>query len=105
MRRNKVNIGTAVVAVLVVIGLGSSLARNPFSLLLPAVILGGIFAFYWFSPARRKRAVKPSPRHAGKGRGEPSRFKSASAKARGRKPSPFRVIDGGKDEDGMPKYH
>ncbi len=105
MRRNKVNIWTAVIAVLVVVGLGSSVSRNPFSLLLPAVILGGIFAFYWFSPARKKRIVKPSPRQAGKGRNEPSRFKSASAKARGRKPSPFRVIDGGKDEDGMPKYH
>ncbi|MHA7962775.1 hypothetical protein ACX93W_01435 [Paenibacillus sp. CAU 1782] len=85
-----------VLLVLMVVGLFISLK----SLWLPIVIIGGIFLLYKFPPSflRKERG----------GRAQVTQKPSSSKTRRDRprsKTVPFRVIEGGKDDDETPKYH
>jgi hypothetical protein len=83
-----------VVLALIVIGIITSLVENPGRMLLPVLILGGVFLLYKFPPAAFKRQQTPrrGPIHM--------------SKAKPKRKNPFRVIDGNrKDDDDTPKYH
>jgi hypothetical protein len=84
-----------VILALVVIGLFSQMT-NPVQLIIPVVVLGAIFLLYKFppGPVRAKTKTKTQPRQS-----------AAQSKPKTRKNVPFRVIEGGKDDDNLPKYH
>lgn len=65
-------------------------------LIIPVTVFAVVFLLYKFPPSRF-RVSKPSARSAA-----PDRLKT---KSRSRKTVPFRVIEGGKDDDNQPKYH
>ncbi|WP_424766181.1 hypothetical protein [Paenibacillus sp. sgz302251] len=88
---------------LLAIGLFYSILVNPFSFIVPIVVLGGIFLLYKYPPSflrgtgsnRERPQVKQSRVTAAKTKTTRPRSKTV----------PFRVIDGGKDDDDLPKYH
>lgn len=97
--------GVIIVVVLLVIGLITSIARDPSFLIIGAAVFGVIFLLYKFPPDRwfgrqsgsaKRPQIKPSARTAQK-----MQAKTKPA----RKNIPFRVIEGGKDDDDLPKYH
>jgi hypothetical protein len=102
--RGKIIPPAAILLTLAAIGVVAALLRNPIDLIIPAVVFGIVFLLYKFPPGRVRqrnfRAPKPSARDrrkTGTGSGPGSR----------RKPLPFRVIEGGRDDDdeNRPKYH
>ncbi|EXX86668.1 hypothetical protein BG53_05680 [Paenibacillus darwinianus] len=86
------------IALIVLMGVGvvSQLIKNPVGLIIPVTVFAVVFLLYKFPPSRF-RVSKPSARSAA-----PDRLKT---KSRSRKTVPFRVIEGGKDDDNQPKYH
>ncbi|HUC90875.1 MAG TPA: hypothetical protein VMS09_02475 [Paenibacillus sp.] len=86
------------IALIVLMGVGvvSQLFQNPMGLIIPVTVFAVVFLLYKFPPSRF-RAAKPRTRPAA-----PDRLKT---KSRSRKTVPFRVIEGGKDDDNLPKYH
>ncbi|CAM4233116.1 hypothetical protein PATA110616_02140 [Paenibacillus tarimensis] len=86
-----------VLLALIIIGLIEDLTYNPIQLLIPLLIFGTVFLLYKFPPGGARRG-KPAVRKTSAS----SRSKSST---RSRKPVPFRVIEGGKDDDNLPKYH
>jgi hypothetical protein len=84
-----------VILALAVIGLFSEMT-NPVQFIIPAVVLGGIFLLYKFPPGAVRAKAKPKT---------PPRQNAAQSKPKARKNVPFRVIEGGKDDDNLPKYH
>ncbi|MBD3918673.1 hypothetical protein H8B09_07925 [Paenibacillus sp. PR3] len=101
VRRNKDQIWGIVVAALVLLGLAQIMRSGVWtSFVLPAVILGGILLLYLYPPGRARgyRASHPKPKSS-------SRTPRNNAKPRSRKPAPFKVIEGGKDDDQYPRYH
>lgn len=88
---------------LLCIGLVYGILMSPGAFIIPIVVLGGIFLLYKYPPsflggsgARRSRTqVKPSRSTAAKTKTSKPRSKTV----------PFRVIEGGKDNDDLPKYH
>ncbi|OXM16758.1 hypothetical protein [Paenibacillus herberti] len=102
MKRKTASIWMVVLSVLAVIGLFDMLLDRNYVMLLPLAVLAIIFALYKWNPGRRNAQPRIKPR--GPAAGKP-RSASTAAKNRVRKTSPFRVIDGGKDDDSMPKYH
>ncbi|RIX54171.1 hypothetical protein D3P08_07985 [Paenibacillus nanensis] len=103
-RVNKWSIGAVIIVILMAIGLVVGLLSNPLQLLLPIVIIGGIFLLYKFPPgslrghsgsSRQQTRVIPSRSAAGKPKHNRPKSKTV----------PFRVIEGGKDDDDVPKYH
>ena len=102
-RMGKWNAGAVIVFALFVIGLVVGLMMNPLQILLPIIILGGIFLLYKYPPSflggirdSRKRSYATQTRAAAP--------KSKSSRPRS-KNVPFRVIEGGKDDEDLPKYH
>ncbi|MBD2869536.1 hypothetical protein IDH41_13180 [Paenibacillus sp. IB182493] len=91
---------------LLAIGLVYSVILSPSSFIIPIVVLGGIYLLYKYPPSflrgyggsrQGRPQVKPGRAAAA--------AKSKSAKPRS-KTVPFRVIEGGKDDDDdLPKYH
>ncbi|HZG85103.1 hypothetical protein [Paenibacillus sp.] len=85
---------------LIAVGILSSLFRNPGGMLIPIIVLGGVFLLYKFPPHRWKSfSFRAKPRYA-----------PPSPKEKGRKTqrAKFRVIQGSKrddDNDNVPKYH
>ncbi len=99
----KWNVWTIAIVALAAIGLVYMLLRNPLGFVIPVVVLGGIFLLYKYPPAFLERARGNSSRsHVKPGRS--SQAKSRTSKPRS-KTVPFRVIEGGKDDDDLPKYH
>ncbi|MDQ6421069.1 hypothetical protein RB620_16700 [Paenibacillus sp. LHD-117] len=101
-------IAAIVVALLFVIGFVDGLmSSNPFNFLLPIIVLGGIFLLYKFPPSFLRRGS--SGGYAKRDRNPFAPRKSAPAKSKKDKSRsrtvPFRVIEGGKDDDDTPKYH
>jgi len=83
---------------LFLIGIGYMLWLNPRELIIPVVVFGLVFLLYKFPPGRLRlngKSARPAAR-------KPERLQ---AKPRGRKTVPFRVIEGGKEDDNLPKYH
>lgn len=99
-----------VVALLFVIGLVDGLTGPGWAqVALPIIILGGIFLLYKFPPSfmrgggssgyagRQRNAYAPPRKTAAQPRVKKDRTRSRTV--------PFRVIEGGKDDDDTPKYH
>lgn len=95
--------GAIIIFALLAIGFVVGVMKSAISLILPIVILGGIFLLYKYPPSflgGRRGASKPSTyvtqnRPSAKTKRDRPRSKTV----------PFRVIEGGKDDDDMPKYH
>lgn len=92
--------GTMIIAVVFLVLMAIGLIVSLKQLLIPIVILGGIFLLYKFPPAFL-RGARPQNTHVTR--------KTSAAKPRKERPRsktvPFRVIEGGKDDDETPKYH
>jgi hypothetical protein len=83
---------------LIGIGIVYQLILSPSRLIIPLAVFAVVFLLYKFPPGglRRSRPYKSSAA------AERSKPKSKSSQ---RKSVPFRVIEGGKDDDNLPKYH
>ncbi|WP_224722614.1 hypothetical protein [Paenibacillus vietnamensis] len=100
---NRWNVWSITIMALLVIGLVTSALQSPGAFIIPIVVLGGIFLLYKYPPSFLKGAGFGASRTYAK----PNRTaasKSKTGKTRS-KTVPFRVIDGGKDDDELPKYH
>ncbi|BBH21132.1 hypothetical protein Back11_24770 [Paenibacillus baekrokdamisoli] len=87
-----------VILLLVGAGLVSQMLANPTQMIIPVVIFGAIYLLYKFPPGGARTRTKP--------RNKPINRKEAqTTKPKSRKNIPFRVIEGGKDDDNLPKYH
>ncbi|MCQ6558174.1 hypothetical protein [Paenibacillus mendelii] len=78
------------------LGLVYQMIFFPGKLLIPVVVLGVIFLAYMLQ--QKGPRVKQRTKSA-------SRREQPSSKPKTRKTVPFRVIEGGKDDDNLPKYH
>lgn len=103
-RANKWSIGAVIIAILMVIGLVIGLKEYPLQLLLPIIIIGGIFLLYKFPPAALGGHRRGSRQQARVIPSRPTTMKSKQSRPKS-KTVPFRVIEGGKDDDDAPKYH
>ncbi|MBM7564354.1 hypothetical protein GT003_07950 [Paenibacillus sacheonensis] len=93
---------TIIILVLVVIGLVSQTISNPYQLLIPVGVFGVIYLLYKFPPGAAARSRTRQPRYKASNTRKDSQ---PSNRGKTRKNSPFRVIEGGKDDDDLPKYH
>ncbi|AZN40609.1 hypothetical protein [Paenibacillus albus] len=93
----KMSLLSIVILALVVIGIVSQTISNPYQLLIPVVVFGVVYLLYKFPPGGAR--TKAKPRYKTQSR------KDQPAKSKQRKNMPFRVIEGGKDDDNLPKYH
>ncbi|MEK3881570.1 hypothetical protein [Paenibacillus sp. PL2-23] len=104
-RPGKWDVWAIILVALFVIGLIVGLMDNLISFLLPIVILGGIFLLYKYPPSflGGKRRGPSYVKHSASASAAPKQ------KPKGNRPKsrnvPFRVIEGGKDDDDTPKYH
>ncbi|MDF2834958.1 MAG: hypothetical protein K0Q63_598 [Paenibacillus sp.] len=96
-----------VVALLFLIGIVDIVrTSNVMSLLLPIIILGGIFLLYKYPPSFLRGGSQSG--YTGRTRQSQAPRKAAAppkSKRDRSKTIPFRVIEGGKDDDDTPKYH
>ncbi len=83
---------------LIAIGIVYQLMESPSDLIIPLAVFGVVFLLYKLQPGgnRRAGAYKTG---AAADRAKPKSKNSP------RKTVPFRVIEGGKDDDNLPKYH
>ncbi|GMK46348.1 hypothetical protein PghCCS26_34770 [Paenibacillus glycanilyticus] len=94
------NASSIIVLTLLAIGILYGIGQHLTSFLIPIIVLGGIFLLYKYPPntwGTHVRVRQQQP-HVKQTRTTP-RQKPKSRRA------PFRVIDGGKDDDDLPKYH
>lgn len=97
----KLSLPAIIILVLVVIGLVWQTISNPYQLLIPVVVFGAIYLLYRLQPGAAGKARHKPPRHkAGRRKDQ-----QQANRAKTRKNMPFRVIEGGKDDDDLPKYH
>lgn len=106
---SKWNVGSITLLALLAIGIVYSVILN-FSAytLIPVIVLGVIFWLYKYPPAflkdygstQGRTVVKQSRATAAKVAKSKTKTKGAKSKT-----VPFRVIEGGKDDDDLPKYH
>lgn len=101
-RGKRWSVGTIIIFALMAIGIVSGFAKFAIHLILPIIILGGIFLLYKYPPSfltgqrsGQKRTYVTQNRTSAKPKRDRPRSKTV----------PFRVIEGGKDDDDMPKYH
>lgn len=99
----KLSLPTIIILSLVVIGLVSQTISNPYQLLIPVAVFGVIYLLYKFPPgaAAAKAKTKPQQRYKASARKD----QQQANRTKTRKNMPFRVIEGGKDDDDLPKYH
>lgn len=83
--------------ILIVIGILKAAAARPAAILIPVVVFGIVFLLYKYPPARFRSAYRQSRVK------QPDRQRTKQQPRK--RPAPFRVIEGGKDDDDMPKYH
>lgn len=104
--RRYMNVWSGVLFGLIAIGLVSSIMSNPLLSLLLIAIIAGAYLLNKYPPAwlRRKPAIKPSKSTLAKQRANARTHASRTARP-SRASSPFRVIEGGKDDGDVPKYH
>ncbi|MFC4808368.1 hypothetical protein [Paenibacillus sp. GCM10023250] len=97
----KMSLPTIIILVLVVVGLVSQTISNPYQLLIPVFVFGAIYLLYKFPPGAKAKSPKPPQRYKSGAR----RDQQQASRTKTRKNMPFRVIEGGKDDDDLPKYH
>ncbi|WP_237179161.1 hypothetical protein [Paenibacillus sp. MMS18-CY102] len=107
VRRNKDAAWGIVVAALIVLGLVQMISQimrtgQWSAVLIPVIVLGAVFVLYKYPPGGRARAYRAS--NGRKQAGRPSR-NAAKPRSRSSKTVPFKVIEGGKDDDHFPRYH
>ncbi|MFD0958691.1 hypothetical protein [Paenibacillus chungangensis] len=105
MRKSGLTAGAIIVFTLLIIGIVTATGDNPMAILLPVVIIGAIFLLYKYPPSfmgRKQSGVRQARSYQ-----HPHKQRSSSKERSRSKPVPFKVIDGGKDdnEDDLPKYH
>jgi len=99
--RGKITPLMAVLLTLIAIGIIAKFRESPGVLIIPAVVFGIVFLLYKFPPDRFRKRNFRAP-------GPPARDrrKTGAGAAPRRKTVPFRVIEGGRDDDGdRPRYH
>jgi hypothetical protein len=100
---SKWNTWSILILALLAIGIFYSFIKSPLSFIIPIVVLGGIFLLYKYPPSfiRGNRSQQ--------GRTHVTQSRAAASRTKPKKPRsktvPFRVIEGGKDDDDLPKYH
>ena len=91
----------AILLTLMAIGAVTMVLESPGYFIIPAVVFGIVFLLYKFPPDRFRKRNYRAPRPPAR-----DRRKTGAGTASRRKTVPFRVIDGGRDDDGdRPKYH
>ena len=89
---------------LIAIGIVEAIKENLFAFLLPVIILGGIFLLYKYPPS-----FLGGGRPANNRKRNERIYQTAKPKQKHQRPRsktvPFKVIEGGKDDDDLPKYH
>ena len=98
---------------LAAVGVIALLSRGGISqIVIPLIVLGGVFLLYKYPPPRWRRKstpkVKPSARTMAKVNAQQSSTKkSTSGSSKKRKGYPFQVIQGqkGKSDEEIPKFH
>lgn len=105
-RSSKWNIWSITFLALLIIGIVYSVIRNPFVFIIPIVVLGGIFLLYKYPPSflRGMGTQQGSSYAKAAQRRSTTTNKKKTNKPRS-KTVPFRVIEGGKEDDDTPKYH
>jgi hypothetical protein len=89
---------SAILLTLAAIGLVTMLIRAPGKFIIPAVVFGIVFLLYKFPPGRRARNYR-APRPF-------ARDRRKTGAAPRRKSAPFKVIEGGRnDDEDRPGYH
>lgn len=99
--KGRFNAASIIVLALILIGVVNVAIFSPWSFLFPIIIVGIILLLYKFPPGQsrnnaRTSHAKQQKRHSGTNR-QASKPRSKTV--------PFRVIEGGKDDDDMPRYH
>jgi|CeladaMinimDraft_18_1061708.scaffolds.fasta_scaffold07338_2 hypothetical protein len=103
--RGKITPLAAVLLTLAAIGLVATLLKYPHELIIPAVVFGIVFLLYKFPPGRFRRQGYRTPRPSARDRRKTGSGSGSGSPAR-RKTMPFRVIEGGRDDDeDRPRYH
>lgn len=98
--KSRWNVATVIVFALIAVGLVTVAVYSPWSFVFPVIIVGILFLLYKFPPGQtrvKSRAAKPKQTK-----------NTGPARQNGRpraKTVPFRVIEGGKDDDDVPRYH
>ena len=96
--RGKITPLMAVLLTLIAIGIIAKFRESPGVLIIPAVVFGIVFLLYKFPPGRSRREYRP-PRPS-------ARERRKTGAASRRKSAPFKVIEGGRDDDeDRPRYH
>ncbi|MCU6710162.1 hypothetical protein M6D81_15800 [Paenibacillus sp. J5C_2022] len=104
MRKSGLTVGAIVVLALLVIGIVTAMGNNLMAILLPVVIIGGIFLLYKYPPSLM--GGKQSGRRQDRGYQQRHKQRNGGKDRSRSKPMPFKVIEGGKeDNDDLPKYH
>ncbi|MDQ0058312.1 hypothetical protein [Paenibacillus harenae] len=93
------------ILILIVIGVWFSITTNPLGFILPVVILGAIFLLYKYPPSFLQGYRRTGPGQARVKQGRSSSAGKPKTTRPRSKTAPFRVIEGGKDDNDMPKYH
>lgn len=103
-RGKKWTAGAVILFALMAIGLIVGIVMRPLDMLLPVIILGGIFLLYKYPPSFLGGQRRSAPK-----RSNVTQSRATAAKMKRERPRsktvPFRVIEGGKDDDDLPKYH
>ncbi|CAM3118982.1 hypothetical protein PALU110988_02555 [Paenibacillus lupini] len=95
----KWNASSIIVLALLAIGILYGIGQHLTSFLIPIIVLGGIFLLYKYPPNTWGSNVRVRQQPFVKQSRTTPRQKPKSRR------TPFRVIDGGKDDDDLPKYH
>lgn len=89
-----------IVLILIAIGIVVTLKENPLFIIIPVVLFGLIFYF-----------IKRPPAFLNKGQKTRGTYQSAVKQSRAKKERPrsktvpFKVIEGGRDDNDTPRYH
>ena len=89
---------------LMLIGIVGTLIKDSMSIILPVVIIGGIFLLVKYPPSflTRNKANTTYKKSANYYKAKQSKGKATTKRS---KPIPFKVIEGGKDDNDTPRYH
>ncbi|WP_141506023.1 hypothetical protein [Paenibacillus luteus] len=100
---SKWNVWSITLLALLAIGLVYSIIRSPLAFIIPIAVLGGIFLLYKYPPSFI------TGNRSQQGRTHVTQSRTTASKVKAKKPRsktvPFRVIEGGKEDDDLPKYH
>ncbi|OMF34236.1 hypothetical protein BK133_13030 [Paenibacillus sp. FSL H8-0548] len=100
---SKWNVWSISLLALLVIGIFYHVIQRPLSFIIPIVVLGGIFLLYKYPPSFiRGNSSQQGRTYVKQSRTAASRTKPKKPRS---KTVPFRVIEGGKEDDDLPKYH